>query len=110
MKLTAHRSSPRPVDGGAVGARVERRATGVVEGGVFSKASSTTRHPDDDGSKMEVVESAVTADVCRARARIAGRIQHPASKWPFRPASDLCSCHMPYDEAHATQLCFATIG
>lgn len=82
----------------------------MVEGGVFSKASSTTRHADDDGSKMEVDESAVTADMCRARARIAGRMQHPASKWPFRPASDLCSCHMPYNEALTTQLCCASIG
>lgn len=106
MEVSAHWSSPRGVhEMGLWSARVEERDLERWKAEFLSKASSTTRHPDDDGSSREVVEAAVTANVCRARARVAARIHHPASKWPFHPASDLCSCHSPYNnEALTTQL------
>ena len=78
-------------------ARVEGHDLGVVEGGVFSKACSTTRHPDDDGSRVEVVEAAVTANMCRARARIAGRIQHPvpaSGHFALLATSARATCHI----------------
>ena len=78
----------------------------------WSKAEFSQKHPRRPAipMMMAVVEAAVTANMCKARARMAGRIQHAASKWPFRPASELCPCHMPSNEALTTQLCYPTIG